>query len=162
MQSGSVRTILGPIRAVKGTPSWEFNSSNPDCHKLRGHRERTSRPIGFESHAAPRVAQCTNRHGSPKVAEFRIFHLMEPERSTAETRTPGRLPRPTRADAAPRAAAWRAELAIGAVSSRAALARREALSRARITQILAIHGAQPRMPSPSRSAHQLGHEHAVG
>ena len=74
-------------------------------------------PVRTQPHLGPQVAQCTNRPWGPKVAAFRIFHLMRPECARIEALPPHRPLRPTRVDSVARAAAWRAELTGGAVPS---------------------------------------------
>ncbi len=71
-----------------------------------------------------------------EFATFRAFHPLGPGSAGVEPRPSARPVRPTPAKFAARAPLWRDELATGAVPSRAALARREGLSRARITHIL--------------------------
>lgn len=67
---------------------------------------------------------------------FRVVHRLEdPEFEGQEDRSQARR-RPVRPPAADRTVQWQAGLASGAIASCAALARREGLSRARVTQIL--------------------------
>ena len=105
-------------------------------------------PVRTQPHLAPRVARCTNRQNSGEFATFRVFHRLRPESGWDVPRPSARPARPTRANTADRATTWRVELASGAIPSRAALARREGLSRARITQILRrVSPSQERPPA---------------
>jgi hypothetical protein len=90
-------------------------------------------PVMTQPHMAPRAAQCTNRFSAHGMAVFQVFHNLRPEPPWTET---VRSRRPPRLDSPLRAATWRDELARGVVPSRADLARREGLSRARINQVL--------------------------
>jgi hypothetical protein len=136
------RNELARPEAFRARPSPNLvggvNELGPAAQRKTSPAGRRGRPVRILAHLdlAPRVAQCTNRGFGPGSAVFRVFHDLRPVPRWALARLASSAPRQTQAELDRRTAMWRAALAAGEVSSRAALARREGLSRARITQIL--------------------------